>query len=66
MTPPTGGSSSSSSFSDDQREFYELVHGVDEARQRYSDATSEVSWLEHCLDAIRVALEASERETTAM
>jgi len=59
MTPPIGGSRSSSSSSDDRHEFHELVHGVDEACQRYSDATHEVSRLECCLDAIRVALEAS-------
>jgi hypothetical protein len=39
---------------------------MDEARQRYSDATHEVSQLERYLDAIRVALEASERETTTV
>jgi hypothetical protein len=49
---------------EDQREFHELVHGADEAHQRYSDTTHEVSWLERCLEAVWVALEASERETT--
>ena len=39
---------------------------MDEAHQRYSDATREVGWLERCLDVVRVALEASEIETTAM
>ena len=66
MTPPIGGSSSSSSSLsslDDRREFHELVHRADESHQRYSDATHKVSRLECCLDAIRVALEASERET---
>jgi hypothetical protein len=67
MTLPFRGSSSSSSSSsslEDQREFHELVHGADEAHQRYSDTTHEVSWLERCLEAVWVALEASERETT--
>jgi chromosome segregation ATPase len=64
MTLPIGGSSSSSSSSDDRCEFHELDRGADEARQHYSDATREVSRLERCLDAIRVALEALERETT--
>ena len=50
---------------DDRREFYGLVRKADEVSQRYSDATHEVSWLERCLDAARVALEASERETAA-
>jgi hypothetical protein len=66
MTPSTegsGSSPSSSSSSDDQCEFHELVCAVNEARQRYSDATHEVGHLERCLDVIRVALEASERET---
>ena len=66
MTPPIGGSSSSLSSLDDRHGFHELIHRVNKARQRYSDATSEVSWLEHCLDAVRVALEASNRETTTM
>ena len=65
MTPPIGELSSSSASSDDWREFRELVCGADEAYQRYSNATCEVSRLERCLDAIRVALEASERETIA-
>ena len=51
------------SSSDDRREFCKLTHVVDEARQHYSDTTREVVCLERCLDAIRVALEASERET---
>jgi DNA repair exonuclease SbcCD ATPase subunit len=38
---------------------------VDEARQRYSDATRDVSQLERYLDDVRVALKALERETTA-
>jgi hypothetical protein len=63
MTPPTGGSSSSLSSSDDRREFHELTCKADKACQRYSDATCEASWLEYCLDAVRVALEALERET---
>jgi hypothetical protein len=37
---------------------------VDEAHQRYSDATRDVSQLERCLDDVRVALKALERETT--
>ena len=48
---------------DDRREFRELVHAADEARQRYSDATCEVGRLERCIDAVGVALTASERET---
>ena len=63
MTLPIGGSSSSSSSLDDRREFHELVRGADEAHQRYSDATHEVSRLEHYLDTVRVALETLERET---
>ena len=51
---------------DDRREFRKLIRGVDEAHQHDSDATHKVRRLERCLDAIRVALEASERETTAM
>jgi hypothetical protein len=58
-----GLSSSSSSSSDDRREFRELVRRADEAYQRYSDATHEVSQLEHCLEAVRVAIKASKRET---
>jgi len=58
--------SSSSSSSNDQREFYVLFHVVDEAHQCYSDATREVGRLERCLDTIRVALAALERETTTM
>ena len=65
MTPPTGGSSSSSSSSDDWHEFCELIRVVDEVCQCYSNATHEMGQLEHCLDAVRVALAASERETTA-
>jgi hypothetical protein len=52
-----------SSYSEDQREFYELVRGANEAHQCYSNATREVSWPERYLDAIRVALKALERET---
>ena len=59
-------SSSSSSSLKDQWEFHELIHAADEARQRYSNATREVGWLERCLDAIGVALKTSEVETTAM
>ena len=69
VTLPTRGLSSSSSSSsclDDQHEFRELVRRVDEARQRYSDSTYEVSQLECCLDAVRVALEASKRETAVV
>jgi hypothetical protein len=50
---------------DDRREFRELIRAVDKACQHYSDATHEVGRLERCLDDIRVALEASERETVA-
>ena len=64
VTPPTRESSSSSSSLDDRREFHELIRGADEARQRFSDATCEVSRLERCLEAVRVVLEASKRETT--
>jgi hypothetical protein len=46
-----------------QPEFHELIRGANEAHQRYSNTTHEVSWLKHCLDAVRVALEASKRET---
>ena len=63
VTSPTRGSSSSLSSSNDWREFCELVCGADEAHQRFFDATHEVSRLECCLVAVRVALEASERET---
>jgi hypothetical protein len=66
VTPPTGGSSSSSPSLDDWHEFCELVHGADKACQHFSDATREVSRLECYLEAVRVALEASERETTAV
>jgi rhamnose utilization protein RhaD (predicted bifunctional aldolase and dehydrogenase) len=58
--------SSSSSSSDDRLEFCELVRWADEARQCYSNATHEVSRLERYLDTVRVALEASKRETAAM
>ena len=37
---------------------------MDEDRQCYSNATREVGQLERCLDAVGVALVASERETT--
>ena len=33
--------------------------------RRYSDTNHEVGWLQCCLDAVRVALEALERDTTA-
>ena len=69
VTPPTGGSSSSSSSlssSDDRCEFHELVLEADEARQCYSDATREVGQLERYLDAVKVALETSERETATV
>jgi hypothetical protein len=49
---------------DDYQEFHELVHMVDEACQRYSNTTREVGRLERCLEAVGVALAASERETT--
>jgi hypothetical protein len=63
MIPPIGGSSSSpSSSSEDRREFCKLIHWADEAHQCYSNATCVVSQLERCLDAVRVALEALERE----
>lgn len=67
MTLPTVGSSSSfsSSSSNNWWEFHELIHAVNEARQRYSEATRKVGRLEHCLDIIGVALTASEVETTA-
>jgi hypothetical protein len=37
---------------EDRREFHELVDRVDEAHQRYSDATRKVSWLERCLEVV--------------
>ena len=55
-----------SSSLDYRHEFRELIHGVDESRQRYSNATREVSWLERCLGAVKVALEASKGKITAM
>jgi len=66
MSPPLVGLSSSSSSLEDWCEFRKLVCGVDEARQHYSNATHEVSRLERCLEAVQVALEASERETTTV
>ena len=48
---------------DDRWAFHKLIRGVDEARQRYSDTTHEVGRLELCLDAVKVVLSASERET---
>ena len=57
--------SSSSSSSDDRREFHELVHMANEARQCYSDATLAVDRLERYLDTVGVALAASEVETVA-
>ena len=38
---------------------------MDEARRRFFDATHEVNQLEHCLEAVQVALEASKMETAA-
>ena len=38
---------------------------AEEAHRRYSDATHEVGRLDRCVNAIGVALAASERETTA-
>ena len=64
-TPPAGGSSPSLSSLGDRRELRELAREADEACQHCSDTTREASQLERCLDAIRVALEASERETIA-
>ena len=66
MTLPSRGLSSSSSSLEDWCEFCELIRGADEDLRCYSDATHEVSRLQHYLEAIRVALEASERETIAM
>ena len=66
VTLPTGGLSSSSSSLDNRCEFHELICEVDEARQCYSDTTHKVSWVECCLDAIRVALEALEREIATL
>jgi hypothetical protein len=65
MTPTVGLSlsSSSSSSSDDRWEFHKLICVANEARQWYSYATHEVGQLELCLDAVRVALVASKRET---
>ena len=63
--PAYTGSSTSSSSSDDRREFCGLVRKADEVSQRYSDATREVGQLERYLEAIRMVLEASKRETTA-
>ena len=37
---------------------------MDESHRLYSDTTREVGQLHLCLDAIEVALSASERETT--
>jgi hypothetical protein len=65
MTLPIEGSSSSSSSSsssDDWCEYHEHVCEANEARQCYCDATREASQLERCLDTIRVALKALERE----
>ena len=53
------------SSSDDWCEFRELAHAADEACQRYSNTTRKVGQLECYLDAIMVALEAMEMETTA-
>ena len=64
VTLPIGGSSSWSSSLNDRCEFRELVYGAYEACQHCSDTTSEVSPQERCHEAIRVALEALERETT--
>jgi hypothetical protein len=65
MTPPTGESSSLSSSSNEWREFRELVRRANESHQPYFNATCKVSLLERYLNAIRVALKASERETAA-
>ena len=53
-----------SSSLEDRREFRELVHEADKARQGYFNATREVSQQERCLETIQVALKVSERETT--
>lgn len=69
VTSPAAGlslSSLSSCSLDDQHEFCKLIQAADEAHQCYSNSTHEVGRLERCLEAIRVALEASEREITAM
>jgi hypothetical protein len=65
MTPPTWESSSLSSSSDERREFHKLVRRANESHQPYFDATYKVSLLERYLNAVRVALKASERETAA-
>jgi hypothetical protein len=48
---------------DDQWEFHELIHAMDEACQCYFDTTHKVGQLERCLDAVGVALATLERET---
>jgi hypothetical protein len=45
-------------------EFRELRHAAEVSHESYLDTAHEVDQLGGCLDAIKVALEASGRETT--
>ena len=54
--------SSSSSFESGQ-DIRNLIRERREAKNLYSEATLEVGRLEQCLDAIKIALSASEEET---
>ena len=54
--------SSSSSF-ESSHDIWNLIRERREAEKLYSEATLEVGRLKQCLDAIKIALSASEEET---
>jgi hypothetical protein len=54
---------SSSSSSESGQDIQNLIRERREARNLYSEATLEVGQLEQCLDAVKIALSASEEET---
>ena len=56
-------SSSLSSSSELGQDIRNLICERREGGKLYSEATLEVGWLEQCLDAIKIALSASEEET---
>ena len=56
-------SSSSSSSSEPSPDIKNLIRERREAENLYSEATLEIGWLEQCLDAVKIALSASEEET---
>lgn len=63
MMSSSSSSSSSSSDSYGWRDVQNLFNARDEARNMYSESAREVDRLELCLEAVNIALTASEEET---